>query len=187
MNRSRLAALAAAVASAIALSGCPIPQPLPDYPPGTATPPRILVEQIRVRSALEPRTVIPVPLDCATEPTYPIDVVLHDDVARGATARWFVDYQPEPGGYGREQEDTILPPQSPTELTEVVPTYTFYPYRPAMPAAGTVRVVDLVVSSNFAADPTAGPMPYKTPEPGYETAVYRWVFKLVPGTEGCPP
>jgi hypothetical protein len=27
--------------AAAALAGCPLPQPLPDYPPGTITPPRI--------------------------------------------------------------------------------------------------------------------------------------------------
>jgi hypothetical protein len=187
VTRSRLAALAAATATAIALSGCPIPQPLPDYPPGTATPPRILVDQIQVNGALEPLTVIDVPLDCATPPTYAIDVILHDDVARGAFARWFIDYRPVQGAYEFKREDAIPPPASVTSLTEQVPTYTFSPYQPDKQAPGAVRVVELVVSANFAANPTAGPMPYRTPEAGYETQVYRWIFRLISGTEGCPP
>ncbi len=43
MTRTRT--IAAALA-ALGLAGCPIPQPLPDYPAGTITPPRILVDEL---------------------------------------------------------------------------------------------------------------------------------------------
>jgi hypothetical protein len=56
---------------------------------------------------------------------------------------------------------------------------------PPFDEAGTVRVVDLVVSNGF--DPRLElPLPMRTPLPGFETQVHRWVFVLVPESPAVP-
>ncbi len=52
-------------ALALGLAGCPIPQPLPDYPPGTVTPPRIVVDDL-----LGDGAVTLVPAGCTTLAPY---------------------------------------------------------------------------------------------------------------------
>jgi hypothetical protein len=199
-RRASLAALAAAAA----LAGCPLPQPLPDYPPGTITPPRILVDGVVAGAA---STVQLVPASCppGSEPSYPLTVQIHDtNNIESVDARWFVNYHPEREiFYGPKQSDEIPPDADPIVLTRTVPPrdpdtgeerpYLFRPYEhppavgtpaapgPPYPNAGIVRVVELVVSNGF--DPSAvappAPLPYRTTLPGFETQVYRWVFLTV--------
>ena len=54
------------------LAGCPLPQPLPDYPEGQPiTPPRIVVDDT-FRTVAYPESVVRVPAGCAAcEPRLP--------------------------------------------------------------------------------------------------------------------
>lgn len=202
-----------ALLAAAALAGCPIPQPLPDYPPGTITPPRILVDQI----PLNGNAVQLVPADCATEPEYPLSASVHDtNNIETIAARWFVNYDPRfLQYYNPIHTDAVPPDPNPLLLTRAVPPsgpLSFRPYQhappkdappasgPPYPGAGILRVVELVVSNGF--DPTVdappAELPNRTPLPGFETQVYRWVFLTVPesppgcnlgdpGCVRCPP
>ncbi len=194
--------IALALAGAAALAGCPIPQPLPDYPAGTVTPPRIVVEGIA-----NPGTVVLVPASCPPghEPSTLLTATLIDvDTFERVVARWFVNYDPiDPGLRAIRQEDDIpgvdaTPPQT----ERAVPLFTFFPYGSwgntiassgggSGRNEGAVQIVELVVSNGF--DPAAvGPpvlLPNRTPLIGFETQVYRWVFMTVPqsATTVCPP
>ncbi len=185
----------ALVALAAAFAGCPIPQPLPDYPAGTVTPPRIVVDRIAW-----PGTTVLVPAGCATAPTYDLNAQLIDvNTLELVVARWFVNYDPTNSSrYPPVQEQDILGSNANPPVTErTVPTYTFHPYDfPAIPytgitsgnTAGAVEIVELVVSNGF--DPTAvtnppAKLPYRTPLPGFETQLYRWMFFTVTPPAGC--
>ena len=170
MTRRSLLALAAAAA----LAGCPLPQPLPDYPAGTAiTPPRILVDGILLDGATSnARAVVLVPAGCPTEPTYALTAEVFDtNTIEQVEARWFVNYAPQYELYNRaDQSDTIPPDPDPLVLTRTVPPaadgvpqpFLFSPYQHLAPAGAppltglppfrdpnVVRVVELVVSNGF--------------------------------------
>ncbi len=198
--------VAAALCAAGGLAGCPLPQPLAEYPKGQpVTPPRIVTTTVTPAD-----TTIFVPAGCTTTaPQYTLAASLIDiNTADKVTARWFVDYVPDPKMTTRVQpiwhDDVPAAPQPiPTQpdLSRVVPPQIFYPYTSVAPivggitdprAAGNLHVVELVVSNDpsWPAD-TATPLPYRSPTAGYETQVYRWVFLVVdpatnPGVT-CPP
>ncbi len=208
------AALAAAVAVAAALAGCPLPQALPEYPKNApVTPPRILDDSITLNGktvTASPATVgaaiIPVSIYCATKPQYELGATLYDanDVEL-VTALWFVDYDPSlasttsPAGPAL---NTIPPATDPTDLTRPVTPWSFSPYDypptvgpacakdtviDAFHCAGILHVVDLVVSNEFAASGVLVPLPNRSPAPQHETQSYRWVFLLVDDpTLPCP-
>jgi hypothetical protein len=192
MTRRTLLALAAA-----ALAGCPLPQPLPDYPPGTITPPRIIAA-----SATRPaESIIPVPAGCAEEPVYPLDARIHYQEAVAVEARWFVDYKNDVASRFNIQNATreVPPDPDPTVLERDVPTFTFSPYDYPPPAElglggtpwsspGVVHVVELVVSNGFDPNPEALD-PNRTPAVNgllrFEVETFRWVFVNVAGPS-CP-
>lgn len=185
----------AAVAASAALVGCPIPQPLPDYPAGTITPPRIVVDQIA-----RPETVVRVPASCTNAPTYALAARLIDvNTLERVVARWFVNYDPlvQPR-YTPEQEDDIPGVDAtPPETRRDVPPFDFHPYdhvpidgTGADPKApGNVKIVELVVSNGFdpSADAPPAAWPRRTALPGFETQVYRWIFLTVAPSTGCTP
>jgi hypothetical protein len=202
----RAARTAAALAAAAALVGCPIPQPLPDYAAGTAiTPPRIVADGISNGG-----TIVRVPAGCATPPTFALDAKLIDvNTIESVVARFFVNYDPNDSSrYHVEREFTIPGVNGNPPVTErQVPTFTFRPYDgyPTIENTGSgsgqnvgaVLVVELVVSNGF--DPAAvenppAALPNRTPLPGFETQLYRWMFYTVascsptpaPGCVPCP-
>ncbi len=193
---SRPAALVA-LACAAALAGCPIPQPLPDYPAGTITPPRILIESV---TPSDP--VILVGTDCAAgnEPRFTLSANLYDtNNIEQVVARYFVNYSTaalltqNPIGGDRIVEAST----DPLILDRQVPSWTFPVYGypppsgtgtypgPTYNEAGTVRVVDLLVSNNFYDPPDAAVPPYRGAAANFEVQLYRWVFVLVTGTANC--
>jgi hypothetical protein len=193
MRRSTLAALAAAAA----LSGCPLPQPLPDYPAGTITPPRILPEA--TTSSVD--AIIPVPAGCATGPEIPLDARIFYQDSVSVEARWFVDYRTDSASrYAIQNPSREVPPDpDPLVLERQVPPFTFLPYGfpppaelgvfPGPSAPGVVHVVELVVSNGFDPNPAA-PEPNRTPavtdgDARFEIQTYRWVFVNVAGLP-CP-
>ncbi len=194
----------AAIATTLVLAGCPLPQPLPTYPAGTITPPRILSA---TTTSWGVDSITPVPAGCATTaPTFPLDasVLYQASVTAGerVEARWFVDYRRDIATrFAIQNSDRDVPPNpDPLVLERKVPTFIFAPYGYAPPtelgniadwsAAGIVHVVELVVSNGFDTSPTA-PQPNRSPgitpdgASQFEIQTYRWTFVNVAGLP-CP-
>src|SRR5829696_5354960 len=93
----------------VVLAGCPLPQPLPDYPEGQPiTPPRIVVDDNFHRVA-QSETIVRVP-SCTPAATYTLRSMLRDASTLDVVARWFVNYRPgdPPSPSVRpEQQDAI--------------------------------------------------------------------------------
>ncbi len=188
----------AALAAAVVLAGCPLPQPLPDYPAGTITPPRILAAS--TTSGVE--SIVPVPAGCTgTAPTYDLDARIFYQDSVTVEARWFVDYRADvPPRYAIHNPIREVPADPDTLVLErQVPRFTFQPYGFPVPPElgslagakdpGVVHVVELVVSNGFDPSPTA-PQPNRSPAvtdgaARFEIQTYRWVFVNVTGLD-CP-
>lgn len=211
MRRRTLAAAAAAAA----LAGCPLPQPLPDYPPGTITPPRILADEISIAgTSSNGQSIVLVPANCPIQPVYSLGAqVLDANTIEQVEARWFVNYHPQSEIHSRPWRSDVIPPDpDPLVLIRSVPPrnaetgaeqpFEFRPYQspppyvlpptsgPPWPGQGIVRVVELVVSNGFdpAATWPAAALPNRAPRPAFETQVYRWAFLTVPESTGqCDP
>jgi hypothetical protein len=203
----RAVASIAALGAVAALAGCPIPQPLPDYPEGQPiTPPRIVVND-GTRQITRPETVVRVPAGCGTAPIYELSAPLRDaNTIETVVARWFVNYDPASTSAARpfaEDEILPLPPEALDPTLRDTHPFTFRPYDhpPAVgtgggvpSAAGALHVLELVVSNGF--DPAADtvsvnplpPLPYRTPRASFEIQLYRWMFVAVPqgGDVTCP-
>ena len=204
MNR----ALVAGASLLVLLAACPLPQPLPDYPAGTVTPPRILMDAL-----MQPASVTQVPASCTgAAPSYDLSAVLVDDnTSETVTARWFVDYDQTNSERcaPAKPEDVITGPgDSASDPTRrAVPPYHFAPYDHDPVVGGTdregpgvVHVLELVVSNRFDAssddvalctsEVAAGVYPYRMPATQggtrFETQVYRWVFVNVPESPSVP-
>lgn len=204
----RRAALLALLAAWVPLAGCPLPQPLPEYSSSTNTPPRILVDdQLAPRNSDFDGAVTFVPASCATvAPSYTLSTRIVDtNTVESVEARWFVNYDFRDAPWNEIQNPNsqpivIGPNPDTTNLVRVLPTFPFSPYSkpppygttpplsgPPWPQAGVVRVVELVVSNGF--DPgVVGTTPggNRSPRPGFETQVYRWVFLTVPESASVP-
>lgn len=187
----------ALVAALAVLAGCPIPQPLPDYPKGQpVTPPRIVVGE----TLSYPETVVRVPAGCAVAPVYPLAAQLRDAIANETfAARWFVNYDPESQPGFTPQQDDLVPgvgTGAEDTLRQLPRPFTFPPYQYApLPGTagagatvGALHVVELVVSNGFdpAAESAEAVFPYRTPLIGFEVQVYRWVFLTVPASPAVP-
>jgi hypothetical protein len=184
----------AALAGSVLLAGCPIPQAVPDYPPGSITPPRILMDQL---PGADQRLIF-VPAGCtSTHPTYQLSATLDDpNTLELVQARWFVNYDADLPARYNPAEEAPIPGTSGGLTTRTVPTWTFDAYGgygtatdPAMgnpTLNGELQIVELVVSNGF--DDTATALPKRTPQVGFETQVYRWVFftKNPEGPLTCP-
>ncbi|HSN14514.1 MAG TPA: hypothetical protein VLT61_07760 [Anaeromyxobacteraceae bacterium] len=180
--------------AALVSAGCPIPQTVPEYPKGTSiTPPRIVAETAVPDAG---SAVIRVPTGCTPKPSLELSASLVDEnTDETVEARWFVDYVgADPSRDISYQTDRIegihQPDPNRPITTRAIPPYPFSPYSFGA-AAGTVHVVELVVSNGFdpAADtvPVGGvpALPNRTPLPSFETQVYRWVIMLT--DDPCPP
>jgi hypothetical protein len=200
----RAALLLAAVA--LGLAGCPIPQPLPDYPAGTVTPPRIRMdEQLQQWDG----AVTLVPANCTTLAPYVLSArVVDTNTFESIEARWFVNYDFRDLAHSQIWDRAVIGPNADTNnLVRAVPPFQYEPYRydppylttarfdgttpgSRFPDAGIVRVVELVVSNGF--DPglvnTIAPGVNRTPQAGFETQYHRWVFLTVPESPAvrCP-
>jgi hypothetical protein len=187
VNRIRLAG----ALTALLLAGCPLPQPLPDYPPGSVTPPRIVMDEILVDGVkAQSSAIVRVPADCTgAKPSYALSARLVDtNTLEQVVARWFVDYLATDTVRRRPRQWGSVPSaDSQTDLFRTVTAFEFVPYdvedpvgNLPKPSPGIVHVVELVVTNNF--DP-AGVDPGEDAEPpyrgtlaGFETQTYRWVF-----------
>jgi hypothetical protein len=138
----RRAAIAAALA--VGLAGCPIPQPLPDYPAGTVTPPRILMDKIVTATDWNPNLstdgnpIIFVPANCTTAQVYRLSAYVNDPITfETVDSRWFVNYDPRSSDTRMwAREDPVPPNSDSTDLNRAVPpasaplgpSFEFFPY-----------------------------------------------------------
>jgi hypothetical protein len=168
------------------LAGCPLPQPVAEYPAtGTIAPPRIKIADV---SPID--TFVLVDPDACTDPVFTLSAKLVDDnTVEAVDARWFLDYDPADLLRQRPIEEEQIPPPDAGAIDpreRDVEPYLFQAYvlSPA-PVAGDVHVIELVVSNGFAPEPTPPPppgwRPYRMPATNFETQVFRWVFRYVPG------
>ena len=200
MIRRRLAAAAPALVLFLALAGCPIPQPLPSYPPGQpVTPPRIVVDDT-VQMISPSETIVRIPAACAKAPVVPLTAVLRDVIPNDpVSARWFVNY--DPTNQARSAivfNSTVSVDATDTTLLHL-DDFSFAPYDfppvpgtggdATPPAPGGVQVVELVVSNGFDPDfdkpPPQSTLPYRKPRggnPPFEVQLFRWVFLTVPAS-----
>ncbi len=174
------------LAAAAALVGCPLPQPLPDYPPGTVTPPRIVVDD-SVTTISQPGTIVRVPAPCSNAPSFALDAQIREpqDIVRPITVRWFVNYDASDGLRRQPTSEETVSAAVPGDPTlRDVSAWTFYPYGYSYDsittaqgdAAGAIHIVELVISDGFYTPDNEAPLPYRSPEHGHEVQVYRWVF-----------
>jgi hypothetical protein len=205
----RVAVAVAAIAIALSLVGCPLPQPLPTYPAGTVTPPRIL----SATTSSGVNSIVPVPARCATPPSYTLDAWIFYQDSVAVEARWFVDYRTDDSNRNvpRNVLREVTPDPDALVLKRQVPSFVFVPYDYPSPAElggsstprsdpGVVHVVELVVSNGFDTSPTA-PQPNRSPgitpdgASQFEIQTYRWTLVNVPedpaancdpGSLGCP-
>jgi hypothetical protein len=186
MNRATL--LVALVLAAPLGTGCPIPQTVPEYPKGTSiTPPRIVAETAVPTSE---RSVIRVPMGCPAPTIEMMASLVDENTSETVESRWFLNYDKDDSSryIPVQPPDRIQPPLEgdPNATTREIPSYPFKPYD-WIADVGTLQIVELVLSNGFPpADEEVGqPLPYRTPLPGFETQVFRWVFLLT--TDPCPP
>ena len=180
-TRPRLAAAAAPFALALlaALFGCPLPQPLAEVSrvdAGALTPPRILVQ-----SATPSDTLVKVAASgCPSAPAFAMGAdIVDDDTTERVDARWFVDYATDQANSVVRGRDDLEGSTDETRTTRQLSTFTFSPLDFGA-APGTVHVVEVVISNGFFPENTAGlALPNRTPQDGYETQFFRWVFLIV--------
>jgi len=182
-----LCAALTAVLAALALAGCPLPQPLAEVSRvdgGTITPPRVLAE-----SALPPDTVLRVRKDCPAAPRFTVQAsIIDENVLEQVEVRWFLDYDASSsGGTALLRAPDILLPPDPGQATSLtlraLPplTVTLAPFDAAAPA----HVLEVVVSNGFYATDPPGVAPNRSAQPGYEAQVFRWVFGYVDAGGVC--
>ncbi len=196
-----------ALVALLALAGCPLPQALPEYPPGqTVTPPRVIVDD-NVRQVAFPQPIVEVPAGCPIAPTFALSTFLKDlNTEETVTGRWFVNYDARERFSPTvvvQQQDQIPPPDVDAEdqTLRQSGTFIFAPYS-RIPAAatgggngaslGAVQVVEYVVSNGF--DAAAGNdavdrpnrKPYQDDEVQFEVQSYKWVFITVTPSEATP-
>jgi hypothetical protein len=161
---------------ALALGGCPIPQPLPEVVSvsgGTIPPPRIVVE-----SVVPPDAIILVSQTCDSVEFSLTATVIDENTEEQVEARWFMDYDASVSPNRDPLLTTSLPPPTPDSAVRPVPEYRF---SPSLADSWTVHVIELVISNGFyspGGEP-ADKLPNRTAQPGFETQVYRWVFQSV--------
>jgi hypothetical protein len=185
---TRRGAAPLALALAALLSGCPLPQALPEFPStGAITPPRIVSD-----GATPADTVIEVDPACATGPAYLLSTSLVDEnTIEPVDARWFVDYRVTGANRVPQARETIRGPEDALSTLRPVAPWTFLPYdfdpgqtpveQAAFRSGGGLHVVELVVSNGFEEDPGPPARPFRSAKAGFETQVLRWVFHYVPG------
>ena len=183
-RRNLVAGIAAAAAGAALLAGCPLVQPLPGVQPldgGTVTPPRVAIDTVTPSASIIPYETQGCP---GGAPSFQIQLTVRDEVPDSPVeGRWFVDYDPvDPRRQLEVFPAFVSPPQQDGVFDRPVPPLAFNPSLPW--SSEPVHVLEFVIANGFASD---GPLPYRTPSPGNETQLYRWVFVPAPGSGACGP
>jgi hypothetical protein len=176
--RRTAARAAASLVALVALSGCPLPQPVAEVARvdgGTVTPPRIALA-----SVVPADTVIQVSLDCDPAPLFVLSAdIIDDNVLENVDARWFVNYTPDTNGSRPLSREVLPAPGDANSTTRALTPLSFAPLDFGA-AARTVHVVELVVSNGFFPENTPElAQPNRSTQPGFEAQVFRWVFQIV--------
>jgi hypothetical protein len=163
---------------ALALTACPLPQPLPAVGrnDGTTVPPPMVV----VDSAEPAASLVVTRADC---PPVSFSASIEDaDLEDPVEARWFVDYAPSNPEYALLD----APPAAEDGIDPLRPLAPFHFEPSAYAGSGGRHVVEVVVSNGFHSPATPGlALPNRTPRPGYQTQVFRWFVVLDPAAQ-CP-
>lgn len=175
MTRALLAS--AALAAALALAACPIPQPLAEVARsadgGAVSTPIILPE-----TAVPAGTVVPVKPDCPAPAQFTLSATVEDlDTDEAVEARWFVDWAPDRPTL--LESDPVSASNDPSDPRRLIPAVPFSPYTYGKPPQSAMHVVEVVVSNGFL--PTSDPtQPFqRAASPPFVTQSYRWVFQYV--------
>lgn len=170
----------ALAALALSATACPLPQSLPAVDSSAAAP-RIPFELL---SPQQP--IIDISKGCPAQPVFRLRATIVDaDRSQPVEARWFQDYDPATN-VGAVQIDNPAGSTRADDFTRPLRDRLFLPPDWQGPAFG-VHVVELVVSNGFrplGEDPLAA-FPNRTTFPGYDTQVFRWVFRYVDAGGGC--
>jgi hypothetical protein len=175
-RRVSIALSTAALLAALA-AGCPLPQPMAEVARidgGTISPPRIVAE-----SAVPTDTIVLVSRGCSTA-LFSLGVEVEDvDTTEAVAARWFVDFRPDVMQVPLEQP--VPAANDPTNPIRVVQPYAFQ----ALPTSTStpLHVVEVVISNAFQPISTTSSQQNLSAQPGFETAVFRWVFQYVDATD----
>jgi len=164
------------------LTGCPIPQAVPEVGVGPGGPlvpaPRIVPEKVIPAS-----TFVDVSRGCPAAPQIAFHATISEfDAAANPEVRWFVDYDPV-DNFGTAFSESIPFPTGSTDTYRPVTPLPFEARRWQDPAV-TVQVVELVVSNGFVGG-LGGPRPNRTPQTNHETQVFRWVVRYVSTGGAC--
>jgi hypothetical protein len=174
----------ALLAAAAALSGCPLPQAVPEIGLNgqvLVPAPRIVYELVNPQV-----TVVDIQKSCPSQPRFSLSAVIADESTTEAVeARWFVDYDAASQTTSSVAASEFpLPDPDPTNPHRALSPFVFLPGD--WQGAQALHVVELVVSNGFYATTETGlPLPNRTPQPGYETQVFRWVFRFVDSGGAC--
>ena len=181
-RRSVGLAAGAALAVALALGACPLPQPLPEVGKvdggTTVTPPRILADSVTPADAL-----LQVQRGCPGGAQLTFTATVRDDnTLEQVDARWFVDYAPVPPGSLPYRSDVLPAPEDSTQTDRALAPFVL-----ALPESDPqpVHVLELAVSNGFYAlyDPAA-PLPNLSAQPGFEVQLFRWFIEYVDAPGG---
>ena len=184
---TREAALAALAVAAVALVACPLPQPVAsvrrENGGTTTTPPRV-----DPSTAVPSEALVRVSTACPEPPTFHVHATLvDDDTTEVVSVRWFVDYARDDARSSLPMFSEEVPgSEDETQTTRALTPLALTLGAPFDTAAGTAHVLELVVSNGFYALYTDGlPLPNRTPQPGFETQVFRWIFQFDPASDNC--
>lgn len=186
-HRPRLGALAALAVALASAAACPLPQPLPGVTRidgGTVTPPRIAVASARPSGTI----IFYDDAVCNTPGTqgYTLGAsVVDQNTDEVVDVRWFVDYDVSQNTLYPWAEQLLPAPADPEEFTRAVASRSFNPVlEPFIVGRSPPHVVELVVTNGGWGNT---PLPSRSPAPGYEVEIFRWVFQPGPAGSGCGP
>lgn len=189
----------AALAAALLLAGCPLPQSVPSIPPGSIPPPRV-VEDVSAPTGpgcglTTAGTTVAFDPTLAPGQIFRISATVADEnYSEAVDYRWFVDYDPTTGvvppGYLPPWFGQLAPPTGEPFTRRQVPQQAFQP----LFYGSKIHVLELVVSNGFdvcppdPSHPQALPCrtPLTTPN-SYEVQSYKWVFVPVPNCAALTP
>jgi hypothetical protein len=174
----RRSPVAFAALAASALWGCPLPQAVPAVGRNgqvLVPAPRIVYELLSPQS-----TVVDVAKTCPAAPQFTLSASVSDEnTIEAVEARWFVDYDAMSASGIQAFSFPEPDPADPSNPRRAVDPFIFAPVDWEGPGYA-LHVVELVVSNGFRVLGEPGlRLPNRTPQDGYETQVFRWVFRYV--------
>jgi hypothetical protein len=182
--RRALLLAAAALPLGLALTACPIPQPLAEVARsadgGTVSTPIILPD-----TAQPGDTIVLVKNDCGPGAQFTLSATIEDlDTTESVEARWFLNWRPDTPNLVADQ-DSVPASDDPSNPQRLLAPFVFQPLALQRPAP-TIDVVDVVVSNNVLPIENLTQPWQRAAGAPFVTQFYRWVFQYVdPATPGA--